>query len=303
MSRTLTRVMVLLVFFSFITCSSISAAEPDAASIVAGFQEAGLPVTEFVIFTAENDPNGLLGRPNQYVGKVSFVDLRIGSEIEDPEDIGVSEGGSIEVFANEVDAKARYDYVTSVTKMMPMLAEYGYQVGNVYLRLSKELTPEQAKEYESILMGISLVGMDVSIPQPEHKSQTEFVDAQMVLKALKGDMLPIGDVAVFTAENDPNSLLGRPNQYVSKVSFVDLRIGSETEAPEDIGVSEGGSIEVFANEADAKARYDYVTSVTKMMPMLAEYGYQVGNVYLRLSKELTPEQAREYEISLLKILK
>ena len=303
MSRTLTRVMVLLVFFSFITCSSISAAEPDAASIVAGFQEAGLPVTEFVIFTAENDPNGLLGRPNQYVSKVSFVDLRIGSEIEDPEDIGVSEGGSIEVFANEADAKARYDYVTSVTKMMPMLAEYGYQVGNVYLRLSKELTPEQAKEYESILMGISLVGMDVSIPQPEQKSQTEFVDAQMVLKALKGDMLPIGDVAVFTAENDPNGLLGRPNQYVSKVSFVDLRIGSEIEDPEDIGVSEGGSIEVFANEADAKARYDYVTSVTKMMPMLAEYGYQVGNVYLRLSKELTPEQAREYEISLLKILK
>jgi hypothetical protein len=270
---------------------------------VAGFQEAGLPVTEFVIFTAENDPNSLLGRPNQYVGKISFVDLRIGSEIEDPEDIGVSEGGSIEVFANEADAKARYDYVTSVTKMMPMLAEYGYQVGNVYLRLSKELTPEQAEEYESILMGISLVGMDVSIPQPEQKSQKGFVDAQMVLKVLQGDMLPIGDVAVFTAENDPNSLLGRPNQYVGKISFVDLRIGSEIEDPEDIGVSEGGSIEVFANEADAKARYDYVTSVTKMMPMLAEYGYQVGNVYLRLSKELTPEQAREYEISLLKILK
>jgi hypothetical protein len=61
--------------------------------------------------------------------------------------------------------------------------------------------------------------------------------------------------AVYTDDNDPNHLLGRPNQYVSEVEVRDTRINT----PDVTGVPHGslqygGSIEVFASSTDAAQR-------------------------------------------------
>lgn len=126
-------------------------------------------------------------------------------------------------------------------------------------------------------------------------------DAEEIAKALQSEGLPIEEIKVFTAENDPNELLGRPDQYTSKVNFIDSRAKSDLTDIDDIGIEDGGSIEVFENEEDAKNRFEYVSEITKT-PILAEYDYVVRNVLLRLSKKLEPEQAQEYEDKLKEIL-
>ncbi|MDN5293186.1 MAG: hypothetical protein PWQ91_410 [Eubacteriales bacterium] len=127
-------------------------------------------------------------------------------------------------------------------------------------------------------------------------------NAEEVVKALKESGLPIGKVMVFTAENDPNSLLGRPGQYTSKVNFVDTRI-NEPVSDKDISVENGGSVEFFANKEDAKKRYEYVSAIAKSgPPMFVEYDYLVDKVLLRVSGKLTPQQAAEYEAKLKEIM-
>lgn len=99
-----------------------------------------------------------------------------------------------------------------------------------------------------------------------------------------------------TAANDPDHLLGRPNQYTSKVTFSDSRIKASDVAGTSKGdVTRGGEIEVFADAASAEARAKYIEAVTKSMPALAEYDYVHGAVLVRVSMLLTPAQAGGYK--------
>ncbi|MFJ3728721.1 hypothetical protein ACIPYQ_40005 [Streptomyces sp. NPDC090045] len=99
-----------------------------------------------------------------------------------------------------------------------------------------------------------------------------------------------------SAENDPNHLLGRPHQYTSKITFTDGRIpADQTDGHKPGDVELGGSIETFPNAANAKARHDYIQTVTKGIPTLTEYDYLHGATLVRVSRLLTPAQAADYE--------
>ncbi|HEY7092736.1 MAG TPA: hypothetical protein VH393_06135, partial [Ktedonobacterales bacterium] len=47
-----------------------------AAQIVAALKTKGLPITDSFTYDGNTDLNKLLGRPNQYTGKVNFRDSR-----------------------------------------------------------------------------------------------------------------------------------------------------------------------------------------------------------------------------------
>ena len=111
-----------------------------------------------------------------------------------------------------------------------------------------------------------------------------------VIGALRRAGLPIGRVRYYTAANDVNKLLGRPGQYIGKANFRDTRIRST-----GFDVDDGGSVETFANKGDAARRYRYVDAVTNSSSLFVEYHYLEGTVFLRLSHELTPAQAKQYE--------
>lgn len=99
-----------------------------------------------------------------------------------------------------------------------------------------------------------------------------------------------------TAGNDKNHLLGRPGQYTSKITFTDARIkAADTQGFKPGDVELGGAIETFANPSDATARATYIQQVTKGMPALAEYDYVHGSHVIRVSRLLTPAQAKEYD--------
>ncbi len=131
---------------------------------------------------------------------------------------------------------------------------------------------------------LALVACQGSASQP--------MTAEEVLNALAQANLPIGDTITFTAETDPNDLLGRPGQYISKVNFRDTRLSVEDD--ESVSTQDGGSIEVFADAQAAEARAQYIHALGQGVSVLAEYDFVEGYVLLRLSRRITPAQAQEY---------
>jgi hypothetical protein len=133
--------------------------------------------------------------------------------------------------------------------------------------------------------------------QPQPASPT----AEQVVAARAGKIGTAKPTVVFTAETDPNHLLGRPNGYSSKASFGDSRIkDSEVKDDRTGSVDQGGSVEVYPDEAGAAARKKFIDDTMKATPVLGtEYSYLDGPVLLRLSQALTPAQAQEYQAALL----
>ena len=144
-------VLLVLIVVVVLALSSLFSDPPEAAEVVEELRDEGLPVSESETYTAENDPNELLGRPAQYVGKATFMDTRLPPDELVGEGFDVANGGSVESFDNEDDAIARQEYLNAVTQSVPAFAEYTYRQGTVVLRLSGRLTPDQAAEYEEAL--------------------------------------------------------------------------------------------------------------------------------------------------------
>jgi hypothetical protein len=108
------------------------------------------------------------------------------------------------------------------------------------------------------------------------------------MKAAQADKqrFPLKDVVSYTAETDPNKLLGRPGQYLAKISW-------KLEGDD-------ATIEVFRNAEDAKKRADYVELIGKSTPMLLQWVYVNlrRNAVLRLPKDVTPAVAKEWRTML-----
>ncbi|MER6572607.1 hypothetical protein ABT288_42225 [Streptomyces sp. NPDC001093] len=122
------------------------------------------------------------------------------------------------------------------------------------------------------------------------------LDASGAFTQISGKVASAKLSGTVTAANDPNHLLGRPNQYTSKVTFTDSRIkASDVEGTEKGDVDRGGAVEVFGSPSDAQIRAKYIQTVTKSMPALAEYDYVHGAVVVRVSHYLTPAQAAAYQ--------
>ena len=125
------------------------------------------------------------------------------------------------------------------------------------------------------------------------------ITAQAVLDAFKSAGLPLQDVDVYTAENDPNSLLGRPGQYTGKANWNDSRHPPEKiEGFDDEDEGGNNTVEVFPDEAGMAKRRAYVESVTGNAPMFLQYVYGHRNALVRLDKKITPDQAAEYQRAL-----
>jgi hypothetical protein len=126
------------------------AASADATAILQKLQSAGLPITDSIVITEDNDPNNLIGRPGQYTSKVVFADRRTGVALDKATPDNGS-GGSVEVFANAAAAKSRSDYIqTSLAALGPAAGtEYDYLTGAALVRVAGALRPSEAAQYEA----------------------------------------------------------------------------------------------------------------------------------------------------------
>jgi len=129
--------------------STAAASGPaTAAQIARQLKDAGMGVTQLIVYTPATDPNHLMGRQGGYTSKVAWVDpSAVASGAGNPRDDpgGIEYGGGIEVFPDHASAQARYDELKSLTP--PFGDGYDYLHGNAVLRLSQYLVPSIAQEY------------------------------------------------------------------------------------------------------------------------------------------------------------
>lgn len=118
-----------------------------ADTVLLKFKEASLPVIDEVKYTEETDTNNLLGRPNQYIGKINFSDKRTKAKT-------IKQGNSIEVFKTAEDLERRKTYIEGFSKQGGVFLQYIYTHKNVLLRLDHQLLPKEAAEYETALKSL-----------------------------------------------------------------------------------------------------------------------------------------------------
>ena len=111
-----------------------------AEDYLVALQEAGCPIGEITVFNAETDPNGNLGRPNQYTAKADFTDTT-----------AETAACTIEVFATAEDCESRYEYLQQFAD--PEMGAFGlnqymYKSELAILRIGYDVTPDNAKIYE-----------------------------------------------------------------------------------------------------------------------------------------------------------
>ena len=129
-----------------------------------------------------------------------------------------------------------------------------------------------------------------STPTPlDSQTPSAALDATATAKQVKQPTTT--KVVTITEDNDPNNLIGRPNGYVSAAVIYDSNA-----ACTEIGVSCGATVEVWPDEASAKARSDYIQAILKDAPMLgSEFHTLEGAVLLRVDgNQLKPSQAKAY---------
>jgi hypothetical protein len=119
----------------------------DADSLADQLVASGLPVDAVHVNTAEDDPNQLLGRPRQYVGKLSWVDTRY-PELQD--------ACVLEIFDNPTDLAARRTFLAAATSSVTLAAQYVYPSESKLLlvRLPHQLAPTQAGAYATWLASL-----------------------------------------------------------------------------------------------------------------------------------------------------
>ena len=147
--------------------SSNETRQLTAAGLVQAFIDAGLPLIHVIEYTSATDPNSLLGRPGEYTEKINWYDERYFEDWMDDE----SPNLTVEVFRNREEMERRRDHIQSLQEAMPILGgQYFFYSDTMLLRLSFDLTPESAAQYEEVfrafLVGETVVFDINPIPPP-----------------------------------------------------------------------------------------------------------------------------------------
>ena len=118
-------------------------------------------------------------------------------------------------------------------------------------------------------------------------------DGTAIAEALKADVGSVQKVVTITEDNDPNNKIGRPNGYVSAAVIYDSGV---VDCGDDLGVDCGATVEVWPSADAAKERSEYIQGLQKNSPILGtEYNYLNGAALLRVSGNIKPTVAEEYE--------
>lgn len=138
----------------------------------------------------------------------------------------------------------------------------------------------------------SVTPSETPSPSPSPTESTT-MDAEAIAKALQAQVPSVVKVTVITEDNDPNDLIGRPNGYVS-AAVVSDQGGDQSDS--EPGVAYGATVEVFEDAEAAQRRSDYIQGILEDAPLFGtEYHYLSGPALLRVSGEIKPSMAAEYE--------
>lgn len=107
-------------------------------------------ITETQAATEDNDTNGNLNKPGGYTNAIVFSSSLVTEVVEGSDliDKGTSAGGTIEVYANENDAKKRNNYLSSFDSSGFLNPGSHTVLGTLVIRTASSLTATQQKQLE-----------------------------------------------------------------------------------------------------------------------------------------------------------
>ena len=99
--------------------------------------------------------------------------------------------------------------------------------------------------------------------------------------------------------HDPTDRWVGPNGYRSKIAIADSRISkTDPDGTQKNAIERGGSIKVFPDANLAKGRAEYIQGVLKNSGLGAEHDYLQGPLLVRVTGNLSPSKAQDYERAL-----
>jgi hypothetical protein len=117
----------------------------------------------------------------------------------------------------------------------------------------------------------------LAITEDQALSPAALVVAQL------GSTLPVTLITDYTAQSDPEHLLGSPGQYIAKATFNDSSVSNQDAT---------GIVEVFASQADMNVRYNVVSSSS------GERDIPFGTLLLRVSTATPDATLSQYQAAL-----
>jgi hypothetical protein len=107
---------------------------------------------------------------------------------------------------------------------------------------------------------------------------------------LQAKVPQVTKVIQITEDNDPNNLIGRPNEYSQAATLYDSRTPCT-----DLGADCGATIEIWPTAAMATARGKYIQKELKAYPILGpEYDLVHGTALLRVTGVMKPTDEAGY---------
>lgn len=158
-----------------------------------------------------------------------------------------------------------------------------------------------------ILLSFLILGLCACGSGGDAANKDKPLTSEQIVQKLKDDYsLPITQELTYTEETDSNGLLGRPDQYTSKTSWNDENDVDEVQMCNDYPNDDyrDCTVEVFENKSDARERQEYIESVWEDGGLLHQdqYIYRAGTALLRVTYQITPDQAAAYEKAFYEIM-
>lgn len=158
-----------------------------------------------------------------------------------------------------------------------------------------------------ILLSVLTLGLFSCGGSGESAEKEKPLTSDQIVQKMKDDYsLPITQELTYTEETDGNGLLGRPDQYTSKTSWNDENDVDEVQMCNDYPDDDyrDCTVEVFENKSDARERQEYIESVWEDGGLLHQdqYIYRAGTALLRVTYQITPDQAAAYEKAFYEIM-
>jgi hypothetical protein len=139
-------ILTLVIGITLVACNGNAPKEsiPSTIDVYRLFADAELSVGNYIDYTEATDPNGLMNKNGQYIAKLNFA---IDGVFQIDEENN-PKGGSIEIFKNSKDAKARKEAIDKIGAASPMLTESSEIINDVILiRLDRTVTATDARLY------------------------------------------------------------------------------------------------------------------------------------------------------------
>ncbi|RKR73483.1 hypothetical protein C8E83_0576 [Frondihabitans australicus] len=136
----------------------------------------------------------------------------------------------------------------------------------------------------------SSVASATPVVTPTPTKAAPVVTAAAISADLQSKIPQVTHVLQITEDNDPNNLIGRPNEYTQAATLYDSRTPCT-----DIGADCGATIEIWPSAALATNRVNYIQTELKANPILGtEYDYAHGNAVLRVTGTMKPSDEAGY---------